>query len=524
MPKTLLSLPFELLGTICTFLEDEYKPGLLAFSQVSRHCYEAANKLRWKKLYIRLAHSQHLVSEVNGWMDILQNTNAWPYVRQLELDEPCVGLLENPDGLAALVDFLPRLFKLEDLIYACKDPFPPALLQVLHECLPRCKLHLMSFDLETLPTPNSTNARFSTLVGPQHDVPTVLTNEEDTTAHNSNAGVTTPTGPSTNLIDEHKLALATSPSLHTIVIQSAMLRALTVNEDVALHMAAGLAPNLKLVNILTWYYDRAPKRLSQVTEESANQKMLESLFKDREPGSLEGLSLPPVGLDQFMEWEKKVDFRKLRTLRLWSASPEMLERASQCSFSSLKTFGVSFDSKGEEFDSPGRRLIMSLPALENLYLGYYAEGLLDTALITHGRSLCKLYMQGAVKADEVSRMGLQCPKLSDLTILLQCNGNDTCEGFSRVLGTLRHLRTLNLTADIYRGTGPTDEKWARDLFKSIANHNKTLQKAQIRPFANNIRYDCFKFSAMTKEEDDRIVVHKADVWRSSDRFFKTMFY
>lgn len=530
MVKTLLSMPYEILGIICSILEDEYKPGLLKFSQTNRVCYQAANKLRFKKIYIRPAHSKRLAAEVERWTDILSRTNSWPYVKQLELDEPCVGLYTDPEGLTSLLNFVPKLFLLEDLIYACKDPFPPALLQVLHECLPRCRLHLMSFDLESSPDSPTTSVINSANVTPDTSAPATPTTPTapaaaaGANANNGTGGAGSGADPATAIIDEDKLALASSPSLHTIVVQSAMLRPLTVNEDIALHMAAGLAPNLKRVNILTWYYDRAPKRLSHVSEDSNNQDALACVFKDRDQGSLEGLSLPPVGLDQFIEWEEKVDFSKLRTLRLWSATTEMLERASQCNFSSLKTFGVSFDSKGESFNEIGRKLIKSLPALENLYLGYYSEAILGTALKYHGHSLQKLYIQGAVSPEDVREIGLHDTQLHDLTILFQCSGSDTCEEFCDAIGTIQHLRTLSITADVYRGTGTPDEKWARDLFTTITRYNRTLQKAQIRPFANNIRYDCFRFNGMNKAEEDRIVVHKADVWRSSDRYFKTMFY
>ncbi|KAI5295881.1 hypothetical protein KEM56_005542, partial [Ascosphaera pollenicola] len=175
MARTLLSMPYEILRSICVVLEDEYKPGLLSFSQTSRVCYHAANKLRFRKLYTRPAHSKHLATEVEGWTDILSRTNAWPYVKQLELDEPCVGLYTDPEGLTALLNLLPKLFLLEDLIYACKDPFPPALLQVLHGCLPRCRLHLMSFDLETSPDSASSSVMNSANVTPDTSVPATPT-------------------------------------------------------------------------------------------------------------------------------------------------------------------------------------------------------------------------------------------------------------------------------------------------------------------------------------------------------------
>ncbi|KAI5292392.1 hypothetical protein KEM55_007837 [Ascosphaera atra] len=327
MSPTLLTLPLEILHLVATTLESDYKPGLLSFAATSRTCYAAANKLRFKKLYIRPHHSAHLASDIVQWTHILSRTDAFAYVRQLELDEPLTsnsgngpGLLQDREGLTALLEFLPRLFMLEDLVHACRGPFPPELLRVLHECLPACRLRLMSFDLESPPpsTPERSRSASPEL------------------AESAEAPV----------IDSDKLALATSPSLHTIVVRNAMLRPMTVNEDMALHMAAGLAPNLKRVNILTWNYDRTPVRLAHVAEESGHGEMLRRVLGgdlsqngNGNPGAsyLEGLSLPSIQLDQFLEWERRVDFSRLQTLRLWSATPAMLTRAAECTFASLRT-------------------------------------------------------------------------------------------------------------------------------------------------------------------------------------------
>ncbi|KAI5296588.1 hypothetical protein KEM52_006209 [Ascosphaera acerosa] len=579
----LLSLPPELLGMICGVLEQEYLPGLLAFSRVSRRCYNVASKLRFRTLYMRTTHPEqlHLSRIVLRWAIILARTDAWPYVRQLEIDEPCCGILDD-DGIAALVALLPRLFQLTDLIYACKGPFPPSLLKVLHEKLPRCRLHLMSFDIEVMTTPRPARRQSAsaqpmssqpagspprpalpeptTHTDPDNAVPAIAgrdgdgdgdgdgdedvdvdvdvdedgnRDEEEDWARDAEQilGIPSSSGRSSSpsllsdqaLIDDDKLALATSPSLHTVVIQSSMLRPLTVNEDVALRMAGGLAPNLKWVNILTWYYDRAPRRLSQLAEESANLKALELLLREGPAGSLQGLSLPPVGLSEFMEWQDKVDFSKLHTLRLWSASPQMLERAAQCDLSSLKTFGVSFDAKGDDFERFGRQLIERLPPIDNLYLGFYSEGLLSAALQKHGPSLRRLFVQSSITPADVRQIGAYCANLYDLSVLFVCSANESCYEFCEALTTLPKLRTLNLSADIQRGTGPTNAEWARELFISIASRNRSLLRAQIRPFANNSRYECYKFPATSEGEEDRYAVHQGHVWRSSDRFFRTMF-
>lgn len=43
-----------------------------------------------------------------------------------------------------------RLLGLRDLVWACGNQFPPCLLQVLHQRLPRCRLHIRAFRLRCI--------------------------------------------------------------------------------------------------------------------------------------------------------------------------------------------------------------------------------------------------------------------------------------------------------------------------------------------------------------------------------------
>lgn len=106
-----------------------------------------------------------------------------------------------------LVLFLRRLSGLRDLVWTCGNQFPPCLLQVLHQRLPRCRLHIRAFRLRSIQRSENNLKE----------------------------------------MDECELALATSPCLSSVVVPISRRYSnsgVDCNWEAALRLATGLAPNL----------------------------------------------------------------------------------------------------------------------------------------------------------------------------------------------------------------------------------------------------------------------------------------
>lgn len=115
----------------------------------------------------------------------------------------------------AVVSFLIRLPRLTDIVYACTEQVPQALLETLHTSLPRCRLHVHSFSLRSL-------FRYF------------------------NEGPNPRQG-----IDDAEFMLAKSANLTCVAVLTSDLfdDMINYNEEALRSMVAGLAPNLKYVYI-----------------------------------------------------------------------------------------------------------------------------------------------------------------------------------------------------------------------------------------------------------------------------------
>lgn len=160
------------------------------------------------------------------------------------------------------VNLLGATTGLKDLVYDCRSQLPPSLLRALHEQLPSCRLHHLTF-------------RFRTLLWgvPYH----------------------------------YEMELATSPCLYRVKVVCTDKDSdgdFDYNMDAVRELAAGLAPSLKEVSInKLWPY-----------RHSVGKPLWQGLpgFSGEMIGSLTSLSL--YGSGSIQKWAKNTDFDKLQQL------------------------------------------------------------------------------------------------------------------------------------------------------------------------------------------------------------------
>lgn len=156
----------------------------------TRNCYAHARSFLFRTIKLAVANEQQLVEHVRKWQTVLAREHGFAHVRRFILCwyedeagqgrqspylslEPCERRDVDAEGLQTCADprdfcspglsdeivvhqqhwqvvagFLRQLTGLVDLMYAWPGPFPPWLLETLHDHLPRCRLHHFAFDWE----------------------------------------------------------------------------------------------------------------------------------------------------------------------------------------------------------------------------------------------------------------------------------------------------------------------------------------------------------------------------------------
>lgn len=186
------NLPPELVLGICEHLDATHPPSLVAFARANKNCYAHARGFLFRTIKLAVANEQQLVEHVRKWQTVLarDSEHGFAHVRRLILCwsenkagrgrqspylslEPCEREDVDAKGLQACADlhnfympgpsggveahqqhwqvvagFLRQLTGLVDLMYAWPGPFPPCLLETLHDHLPRCRLHHFTFHWE----------------------------------------------------------------------------------------------------------------------------------------------------------------------------------------------------------------------------------------------------------------------------------------------------------------------------------------------------------------------------------------
>ncbi|KAL2789070.1 hypothetical protein BJX66DRAFT_352284 [Aspergillus keveii] len=495
---TLSSLPLETLEIITSHLAD-YKLSLYAVSQVNRRC-NAASKIRFRAITLRLSSLTILKTEIESWHTILERNLAFGVVRHLtisgrlfaipadEADEqeehgnplPMVivqhdqgedeltrrgevyddilrgrfyhlGVKEelSDDPWKPVAGFLKRLTGLKEVVWACERWFPQPLLDVLHG-VPGCQLHVKAFDPPRLIRAELNN---------DDDDP------DDESGHDSeDTGLQSCDMLKEGCVDEYGYRLATSPCLTSVVVPVAYDDPhRNSNEEAVQWMVRGLTPSLKHVHII----DSGPGfAYRTIPRASSGQYILgDELDDEMGPGELESLSLDPTNEERFEVWEQAISFSRLRNLQLWRARRSTLARARLCDLSSLRTLALDVFNDRHSIDaSPVDRAVAgfltSLPRLESLHLtGPWSTETFTAVLQHHGRSVRTLSLhpsetrrlhQFLITPSKIQALGKYCPNLRDIRLQVKRSAGDQEEQeIYGAIAALPKVRHVSLQLDIY---------------------------------------------------------------------------
>lgn len=474
MPSPKLEgLPAEILLRICEYIEGTHKPSLLTFALVSKQCHCAATALLFRTIKISVRGRKQLAYDVQQCISTLQRAFSVKQVRRLVVEgsmhsqqddtseiEPQDGrhgagsfpgrnddefsdrrLADGPstdgeshnvvydedEAWTPLADLVRQLPALSDLIYTCPSQFSPCLLQALHQHRPNCRLHMRTFSLRSLNQPAP---------------------------------------------DAHELALATSPCLYSVLVRYDSYDSEGMedyNEEAVVHIAAGLAPNLKEARMFRARagWSLALRRALETPRTPWQGFALKDQEQTSTSGSLCHLQLAGYGSttrEVVETWSRRTDFSVLRTLELERGiEADAFEYlATQCDFSSLTTLVIVLatadllESPTMDHSSLAKHFLCSLPSLTTLKLvGELTNTTLDAILEYHGALLRKLGLSPSgtvnrlvITEREVERIAGYCPLLEDLSLTVPRSKGDAGEvAIYKALGSLSKLQSLSLTLD-----------------------------------------------------------------------------
>jgi hypothetical protein len=380
------------------------------------------------------------------------------------------------------LSYLLRQFSgLKDLDYT-GTLFPPSLLDVLHQYLPGCKLHLRSFRLKSL------------VVDVDRPRP----------------------------IDEYEYKLATSPNLHSIIVGDNTWdedARMNYNGPAAMCLTTGLAPNLEGIYMEEHYFGASPQYNAACLRRPPPWQgfFLDKTLDSYPRGCLRTLSLNPARIGYFLRWERQVDFSALQILHLWCVDLKTLATGLECQFSSLKTLVVQL--RFEIYDAPqtfaqrmdvtGSAFLLHVAPLQGLHLeGCFAQLSFQAVLERHGGSLRKLaifparshshYESFQITPERIGMIQAHCTNVSDLGLRVPRSKGDRRElEFYRMLGAIPQLRDLSIELDSsqdrpeWRGPSrssekekPPDHSLNRDMLMNFAV-DESLARAMFRAVIAN---------------------------------------
>ncbi len=282
-------------------------------------------------------------------------------------------------------------------------------------------------------------------------------------------------------IDLDDYALATSPSLSSIVVQVCGLETdgkVNYTEDAVMRMITGMAPSLAHVWLIQKMAgDSLDYREAVRLGKPAWGGFFPGTAKADEPQALGSLrSLVFIGHVPYgiANWRCYTDLTNLRCLTVsWERghSVALAEMAMRGDLKSLDTFELSgIEDETDQAQEALNRILKSLNPLQRLNLsGYISNEAFDIVLHRHGGALHSLSVQ-PYRDDEsrnplvvfseavVQRLAEQCPNLEQ--VWLQVNrtqGDDRETGIYRSLSRLPRLRHAFLR--LWFSVGPDEEFW-----------------------------------------------------------------
>lgn len=475
------ALPLEIIQQIANYIEIAYRPSLFTFSLSSKACQKASTFLIFRRINVTVHGGANLESEIDHLVKALSRAGSARYVQCITIngdirpsskiedgseqqwlkskgldeilpdmgpqscsrhyvvyDEPVIQKASAEDlSWAPVVSLIQGIPCLRDLVYNCKSQFPPSLLNTLHNRHPQCRLHHLSF-------------RFRTLLW----------------------GIPYP----------YEMELATSPSLYKVKLLCTYRDSDyddDFNEEAAMDLAAGLAPNLKeiiSVNIMA-YRSGSDYRLKESWHGLPGSQ-------SKSWGSLLSLALVGASLkspDELQSWAECIDFTCLQHLNLGlsyqfdacTLSGETMKwMAQNHSFPQLKTLKVTLNRNHVFQDRPhysedAVSFFQALQPLEQLFVhGPIDTRIVETILSRHGKALQKLSLHPMESPftyglgrdpqeipmeftkDHLLQIHAQCPILEELWITIRRDMSSPAEAaMYRCFSKMRNLRSLFLTLD-----------------------------------------------------------------------------
>ncbi|EFQ99275.1 protein kinase subdomain-containing protein [Nannizzia gypsea CBS 118893] len=421
---TVQDLPLEALQQICGFVASSYRPSLYDFTLVCKRWFLASNAIRFQKIRLTVENPKKLSTDLDHWNDVLRSTSGFGSVRRLEFEgelladgSACAAkqtgtlqdfMVDSDDELESMLytkykniaelpevtieldthwtpvaHFVAQLRALRDLVFDCTNQFPPCLLDVLHQTLPNCRLHLHTFGLRNL----------YSYTGWARD------------------------------LTQHEYALATSPSLHCITLlygEGDPETQVDYHDLAVMRMSQGLAPNLRHVRV-------AANSISQLTYNiGARQRPKRDVFPNdtQDPnirGELYSLKLSGALFGGLQAWNERIVFSSLQELILDTAiDPFSLEEASAYNFTSLRTLSLRLESDmlGENglLDEATSVFLRSLPPLTALKLVNNFGHETFKAIIERHTSLQRIWLSPQRKHyQQEPAFTLTLDKIQDLT-------------------------------------------------------------------------------------------------------------
>jgi hypothetical protein len=467
MARPLDTLSLLVLETICEFLStiDPKRLSLSAFALTSKACREAADRELFRDLHIKVEDPEELEEAITRWEEILAPEETLApekilvpckrtrHVRRITIttDEwqfkfEDIAVYHEPMGItdADLVSrvsakkdrvwrhlerFIHKCKGLKNLVWASKEQLPRCILEVLHNDLEECRLHIDTFDFSSL------HQKFDQL----HDV------------------------------SDDEYAIARSDSLSSLRVRVTFFDSwgnLVYNKEAVARMVRGLARNLE--HVWMFYHE-------EIDFDSRPQ--WRGFFENEAPapqeslGRLKGLALRgnhakiPV-----QDWAEYTDFTKLRSLELEESGRSglgcLVDMAESSKLGNLRKLTLkTHHNVGDQQDwiSALNRLISRLPPLESLDIQSDDEivtsrrgesrrdigaEVLATIAQIHGSSLTKLHLGYPVDHQELNRLREACPKIRDIGILVKRTHGDQAEVKTyQLLGSFPRLERLTLTLD-----------------------------------------------------------------------------
>ncbi|QIW94882.1 hypothetical protein AMS68_000400 [Peltaster fructicola] len=425
------SLSFELLVLVTEHLDHRAH---LNFSLINRRCRSAALPRILSTITIAFDTSQELDASVSQLTSVLASTANHNHVRHLKVigadlqiyyDPEYEGLFARPpeywsyarpsyrlpelwisetqwQPLGSLVEGLPML---KDVTWATREQIPLRILRHLHTMVPRCRLHMRSFHLQSL----------------------------------------SQSGDEILKISSHDLELATSPCLYSLVRYQEFDGHNDHNEQAIYEMLAGGAPNLKEV-FYQWFEggqylakSLASRKPRQAWQPGTIEPSADSV------GRLESLAFKVRGYGIMRMHNIRTDLSALRSLELFQyLSRENFDwlLGKSREFSGLQQLTIGWQRR--HFDVS---FFLALPALRSLCLYDLYDVEAMCTIIEHS-SQCLRVLQlksNFYNPKLFSTILDNCPYLEELGLNISRDAGSLEEVATyRSFGKLPALRTVAL--------------------------------------------------------------------------------